>query len=51
MQDVDFITYRDDLAGSVGCGPLKEPLPVYVTWKPGSEEGAKTAIAIEFLPK
>ena len=26
MDDVDHITYRDDLSGKVECGPLKEPM-------------------------
>jgi tetratricopeptide (TPR) repeat protein len=52
MADVDFITYRADLAGTVGCGPLKEPLPVYLTARttPGPA-GGKIVVAIEFLPK
>ncbi len=47
---VDFITYRDDLSGSINCGPIKDPLRVYVTWRPGVT-GVRTVIAIEFLPK
>lgn len=50
MQDVDFITYRDDLKGSVGCGPLKEPMRVYVTWRPGAAS-TKVVVAVEFLPR
>jgi tetratricopeptide (TPR) repeat protein len=50
--DVDFITYRADLQGSVECGTLKEPANVYLTWRPGSgKPPAKLAVAIEFLPK
>jgi hypothetical protein len=51
LADVEFITYRDDLTGSVTCGPLKDPLPVYVTWRPGANAGARRVIAVEFLPK
>jgi tetratricopeptide (TPR) repeat protein len=52
LDEVDFISYRDDLSGSVTCGPLNAPLPVYLTWRPGSEPpDAKVAIAVEFLPK
>lgn len=52
LRDVDFITYRTDLAGNVGCGPLKEPVAVYLTARttPGAA-GGKVAVAIEFLPK
>lgn len=52
MTDVDFITYRDDLSGSVGCGPMKPPMAVYLTWRTDSgKPDTKLAIAIEFLPK
>ena len=51
FDEVEFITYRDDLAGNISCGPWKEPMRVYLTWRPGAVEGVKTAIAIEFLPK
>jgi thioredoxin-like negative regulator of GroEL len=52
MADVDFITYRNDLTGSVGCGPVKPPLPVYLTWRlDGTTPEVKLAVAIEFLPK
>jgi hypothetical protein len=50
FSDIDFITYRDDLRGNVECGPLKEPMSVYLTWRPGTA-GAKLVVAIEFLPK
>jgi hypothetical protein len=44
--------YRNDLSGSVSCGPLKTPLSVYLTWRAGSgPPDSKVAIAIEFLPK
>jgi hypothetical protein len=49
---VDLISYRSDVTGSVTCGPFKEPLAVYVTWRPASDgSGARVAIAIEILPK
>lgn len=51
FDDVEFITYRDDLSGSISCGPWKEPMRVYLTWRPGPAEGSRLAIAIEFLPK
>lgn len=51
FEAVDFITYRDDLSGSINCGPLKDPMRVYVTWRPGARPDARVVIAIEFLPK
>jgi hypothetical protein len=51
MPGVAFITYRDDLAGRVQCGPFPGAAPVYVTWRPGTDGGTRIAVAIEFLPK
>ena len=52
MTDVEFISYRDDLTGSVTCGPLKPALPVMVSWRVDPvRKDVKMATAIEFLPK
>ena len=52
MERVEFISYRDDLPGSVSCGAQKDPLPVYLTWRPAPDgKGDRIAVAIEFLPK
>ena len=51
MDAVDYITYREDLKGNVGCGPLAAPARVYVTWRPGSDPDVRIAVAIEFLPR
>jgi hypothetical protein len=51
LDAVEFITYRDDLRGSISCGPWKEPAPVYATWRDGPKAGVKTIIAVEFLPR
>jgi hypothetical protein len=52
MADVDFISYRGELTGGVSCGPLKEPMRVYVTWKGGAAPAQeKVVVAVEFLPK
>jgi hypothetical protein len=52
MADVEFLTYRDDLTGNIGCGPLKTPMSVYLTWRADSAKPAvKVAVAVEFLPK
>jgi hypothetical protein len=49
LEDVQLVSHRDDFTGSIGCGPLKEPMPVRVSWTPA--DGARRAVAIEFLPK
>jgi hypothetical protein len=52
MSDVEQITYRDDLKGTVACGSLKQPMAVLVTWRPAPDKSrAKIAVAIEYLPK
>ena len=49
---VDLISYRPDLTGTIDCGPFKEPMAVYITWRPAADgSGARIAIAIEFLPR
>ncbi len=52
MNDVDFITYREGFGGTVACGSLKPPLPVYLTWRTAPDKpDVKVTIAVEFLPK
>jgi hypothetical protein len=52
LNDVDFIAYRDDLSGGIRCGPVPEPMHVYVTWRGSTDAvGEKTVVAVEFLPK
>ena len=52
LAGVDFITHRSDLTGQIECGPAKQPMAVYVTWRPAVDgSGARIAVAIEFLPK
>jgi tetratricopeptide (TPR) repeat protein len=54
FEDVEFITYREDLQGAVECGRRKTLDAVYVTWR-GEPTVAGLAdaipVAIEFLPK
>lgn len=52
MPDVEFITYRDDLTGTVKCGALQPGMGVYLTWR-GSDDTKepRVAVAVEFLPK
>lgn len=52
MTGVEFITYRDDLTGTVACGTLKPPLPAMVTWQADpAARSTKRVVAIEFPPK
>jgi hypothetical protein len=52
MAAVDFVTYRDDISTKIGCGPLKSPPAVTLTWRAGAANAnEKVAVAIEFLPK
>lgn len=50
LGDVDFITYRSELTGSVACGPFEKPMPVYITWREGPKPGATRVVAVEYLP-
>jgi hypothetical protein len=51
LGSVQFITYRRDIGGRVNCGPLKDPLPVFVTWTNGSSPATRIVVAVEFLPR
>jgi Flp pilus assembly protein TadD len=56
FEDVEFISYRDDLIGDAKCGAREPEDLVYVTWKDGAPASAgaaasKTIVAVEFLPK
>ena len=56
FEDVEFISYRDDLIGDAKCGAREPEDLVYVTWKEGAPASAggaasKTIVAVEFLPK
>ena len=55
LSEIDFITYRSDQGGSVGCGALPMPQRVFATYRaregaaaPGAADGI--AVAIELLP-
>ena len=57
FDEIEFISYRDDLGSPASCGPRKRREPVFVTWRPiegilpappGLIVGRVTAI--EFLP-
>lgn len=48
MSNVEFLSYRDDLAGGVTCGP-RDPLHVYVTVREATPK--PIVVAVEFLPR
>jgi len=45
LASVHLSSARDDVSGSVGCGPRQRREAVYVTWK-----GEQQLVALEFLP-
>jgi hypothetical protein len=57
LDEIEFITYRDDLSGAVTCGARVPPDPVYVTWRAGDATPLAARgpdgriVAIEFVPK
>ncbi len=50
FDEVEFITYRPDLQGSISCDPLVSAMPVYLTWRPGPSPESRVPVAIEFRP-
>jgi hypothetical protein len=48
---IEFLTYRDDLGGTILCGPRKPADPVYITYVGDSKGSDGRVIAVEFLPK
>jgi tetratricopeptide (TPR) repeat protein len=52
FEDVEFLTYRQDLAGQVQCGARTPPDLVIVTYRPSKEDGkvAGSMVAVEFPP-
>lgn len=57
LDAIQFLTYRDDLKGSVACGPRTPPDRVYVTSLAAAATALAArgpdgqAVAVEFLPK
>ncbi len=53
LDDVEFLSHRDDLTGPIQCGARSSADRIYLTWRP-SAAGAPfdgTAVAVEFLPR
>lgn len=54
LAEVDFVSYRSETPGSVGCGALSSPLRVLATYRANAPGAADTidgiAVAIELLP-
>jgi hypothetical protein len=51
FDDMEFLTYRDDLSGAVQCGPRVPPDPVYITYRLDPKGSDGRIVAVEFLPK
>ena len=50
FETIDFITYREDRRGSVGCGRRSSEDMVVLTYRPGGTGVAGEAVAVEFPP-
>jgi hypothetical protein len=51
FQDVQIVTYRDELRGDIPCGPRQPEDLVYVTWRESPDpSGVGLLVALEFLP-
>jgi tetratricopeptide (TPR) repeat protein len=51
FDDIDFVSYRDDLRGQVQCGPRAPADRVLLTFKPDPNSTTSgTAVAVEFVP-
>ncbi len=48
FQEIEFITYREELRGNIRCGAREPEDLIYITWR--RTGSAKTAVAVEFLP-
>jgi hypothetical protein len=49
FQDVEFVTYREELRGKIDCGPREPEDLVYITWRVSGND--RIVVAVEFLPK
>ena len=50
FESIDFITYRDDLSGSINCGRRSPEDVIVLTFRPGGSGVAGEAVAVEFPP-
>ena len=48
FQEIQFITYRDELRGKIRCGARDPEDLIYITWRPTGAQ--KVPVAVEFLP-
>jgi tetratricopeptide (TPR) repeat protein len=58
LDKIEFLTYRDDLKGSITCGPQPGGMRVYVTYTPIAAGAAPSpagtegvVVAVEYLPR
>jgi tetratricopeptide (TPR) repeat protein len=48
FQDLQFVTYRDDMRGKIPCGARDPEDVIYITWRRAA--GQRIPVAVEFLP-
>jgi hypothetical protein len=52
FEDVDFVTYRQDLSGRIECGSRSPSDPVLLTFRSAAGAGTgRVAVAVEFVPR
>ncbi|MEZ5286446.1 MAG: hypothetical protein R2712_16880 [Vicinamibacterales bacterium] len=51
LETMDFVSFRADLAGAIGCGTQSPANPVLVTYRPSADEvSAGEVVVVEFVP-
>ena len=51
LDNMDFVSYRSDIAGGISCGPQPQALPVLVTYRPEPANGTVGEVVIvEVVP-
>ena len=51
LDNMDFVSYRSDIAGGISCGPQSQALPVLVTYRPEPANGTVGEVVIvEVVP-
>jgi len=48
FQEIQFVTYREELRGNIRCGAREPEDLIYITWR--RTGSARTPVAVEFLP-
>jgi hypothetical protein len=51
FEDVEFVSFRKELSGQIGCGARKDQDPVMVVYRPeAGGDSAGILVSIEFVP-